>query len=316
MAIADSIVIETTSLGRSFGDIVAVSGISLSVGEGEVFGFLGPNGAGKTTTVRMLTCLLSPSTGSAQVCGHDITRESEATEVRRKVGILTENAGFYDTMTARRNLRFYADLYHIDRRESDRRINEYLDRFGLGDVGDRVVGGFSRGMRQKLAIIRSMIHEPEVLFLDEPTSGLDPESAWTVRDFILKLKSDGKTIFLCTHNLNEAERLCDKVAIIDKKITYTGTPRKLKDIAYGRKLVVWLEEFDQQLYETISRLASVNGIEKVVDRLILQVDDPEKHGPDIVNAIVKAGGRIRSVGELGHSMEDVYRKLMSERYDL
>ncbi|WP_148266656.1 ABC transporter ATP-binding protein [Methanocella arvoryzae] len=309
-------VIETSSLGRQFGKFTAVEDISISVGKGEVFGFLGPNGAGKTTTVRMLTCLISPTSGSASVCGFDIKDKKSAASIRRKTGILTESPGFYETLTVRKNLRFFADLYHVDGKKANETIEQYLRLFGLYDKRDQVVGGFSKGMRQKLALIRCLMHEPEVLFLDEPTAGLDPESARVVRDAILSLKKEGRTIFLCTHNLDEAERLCDKVAIINRRILYAGSPGSLKDSVYGRKLVVRLEAVSPSVYKAVSHMPVVEAIEKKDDRIILQVDDPERHSPDIVDAIIRAGGRIRSVGELRHSMEDVYIKLIGDRCEL
>ncbi|WP_424359988.1 ATP-binding cassette domain-containing protein [Methanocella sp. MCL-LM] len=309
-------VIETSSLGRRFGNSAAVEGVSISVGKGEVFGFLGPNGAGKTTTVRMLTCLISPSSGTATICGYDIRDRKSAALIRRRVGILTESPGFYETLTVRKNLRFFADLYHVDRRKANEAIERYLKLFGLYDKKDRVVGGFSKGMRQKLALIRCLMHEPEVLFLDEPTAGLDPESARVVRDAILSLKKEGRTIFLCTHNLDEAERLCDTVAIINRRILYAGSPGSLKDSVYGRKLVVRLEEVIPSVYKAVSHMSMVEAIEKNDDRIILQVSDPDRHCPDIINEIIRAGGRIRSVGELRHSMEDVYIKLIGDRCEL
>lgn len=309
-------VIETTSLGRRFGGFTAVDDITLSVGKGEVFGFLGPNGAGKTTTIRMLTCLIAPTSGSATVCGLDIADQKSAALIRSKVGILTESPGFYETLTVAKNLRFFADLYHVDRRKASAAIDRYLRLFNLYDKKDQVVGGFSRGMRQKLALIRCLLHEPEVLFLDEPSAGLDPESARVVRDAIVSLKRDGRTIFLCTHNMDEAERLCDTVAIVNHRIIHAGNPGSLKNSLYGHKLVVRLEKVSPSVCRAVSGLPAVEAMESKDDRIILQVSDPERHSPDIIDAIVRAGGRIRSVGELRHSMEDVYIKLIGDRCEL
>jgi len=178
------------------------------------------------------------------------------------------------------------------------------------------VGGFSKGMRQKLALIRCLLHEPEVIFLDEPSAGLDPESARVVRDAIVSLKQQGRTIFLCTHNMDEAERLCDNIAIVNRRVLHSGSPGSLKHSLYGRKLVIRLEQVEPSVCRAVSGLAAVEAVEKKDDRIILQVSDPEKHSPDIINAIVRAGGRIRSVGELRHSMEDVYIKLIGDRYEL
>ena len=306
-------VIETSSLGRRFGDFAAVDDVTISVGKGEAYGFLGPNGAGKTTTVRMLTCLISPTSGSATVCGLDVRDKRSATLIRRKVGILTESPGFYETLTVSQNLRFFADLYHVDRRNANAGIERYLRLFNLYDKKDQIVGGFSKGMRQKLALIRCLLHEPEVLFLDEPTAGLDPESARVVREAIMSLKKEGRTIFLCTHNLDEAERLCDTVAIIDHRVLYAGSPGSLKNSAYGRKIVIQLEKVSPSIYEAVAAMPPVDAIERNGDRMILQVSDPDRYSPDIIDTIVRAGGRIRSVGEQRHSMEDVYIKLIGDR---
>jgi len=305
-------VIRTSSLARRFGNFVAVDDITISVGKGEVFGFLGPNGAGKTTTVRMLACLIRPTSGSATVCGLDIGDRESASLIRKKVGILTESPGFYDNLTATKNLRFFTDLYHINRETAEEAIRRYLRMFNLYDRKDHPVGGFSRGMRQKLALIRCLLHEPEVLFMDEPTSGLDPGSARVVREAILDLKKNGRTIFLCTHNLDEAERLSDKVAIINHHLLYSGTPAALKDTIYGQELVVRLEKLNPEIYNAVSSMSVVQAVERSGDRMILRIHNPELHSPDVIDAIVRAGGRIRSVGELGHSMEDVYLKLTGD----
>jgi ABC-2 type transport system ATP-binding protein len=305
--------IETTALGRRFGDYTAVEGLNLSVKAGEVFGFLGPNGAGKTTTVRMLACLIGPTTGQATIGGLRVDIPDEARRIRRTVGILTERSGFYDNLTAHKNLRFYADLYGVDRRKADACIDALLRMFGMGHWKDVKVGGFSKGMRQKLALIRSLVHDPEVLFLDEPTSGLDPESARFVRDAIVRLKKEGRTVFLCTHNLDEAERLCDKVAIVNRRLLYEGTPAKLKDAAYGRRIIVRLERMNGQVYNAVSGMEAVDAVRLENDGMILEVRDPDRNCADIVEAIVRAGGRIRSVGELRHSLEDVYMKLIGDR---
>jgi ABC-2 type transport system ATP-binding protein len=305
--------IETTAIGRRFGDFTAVEDLDLSVKSGEVFGFLGPNGAGKTTTVRMLACLIKPTSGTATIGGLHVDVPEEARRIRRTVGILTERSGFYDNLTAYKNLRFYADLYGVDRRKADKGIDGLLNSFAMSKWKEVKVGGFSKGMRQKLALIRCLVHDPEVLFLDEPTSGLDPESARFVRDAIMQLKKEGRTIFLCTHNLDEAERLCDKVAIVNRRLLYEGTPEKLKDAAYGRRVIVRLEHMMGHVNIAVSSLDTVGAVRLENDRMILEVRDPDRNCADIVNTIVRAGGRIRSIGEHSHSLEDVYMKLVGDR---
>ncbi len=308
--------IKARSLGRRFGDYTAVEGLDLDIGRGEVFGFLGPNGAGKTTTVRLLACLIRPTAGSATIDGLHVDDPGDARRIRGMVGILTERSGFYDNLTAFKNLRFYADLYHIDRRSAEARIALLLDTFGMSRWKDTRVGGFSKGMRQKLALVRCLVHDPDVLFLDEPTAALDPESARAVRDAIVQLKREGRTIFLCTHNLDEAERLCDRVAIVNRRVLYQGTPKKLKDAAYGRRIIVRLEQMMGPVYRAVSRLDVVGDVCQEDDRMILEVSDPDRDCADVVNAIVAAGGRILSVGELRHSLEDVYIKLLGEPHEL
>jgi ABC-2 type transport system ATP-binding protein len=194
--------IETRNLSKRFGASMAVDGLTLSVKRGEIFALLGPNGAGKTTTVRMLACLIAPSSGEATVAGCDVTCEQDA--IRARIGILTESPGLYDKLSAAQNLAFFAQLYGLSVEVRERQVKRYLTMLGLWERRSEPVGGFSKGMKQKLAIARALLHEPEVVFLDEPTSALDPEAAKIVRDFIAELKSEGRTIFLCTHNLDEA----------------------------------------------------------------------------------------------------------------
>src|SRR3990172_8213797 len=197
--------IETQELTRRFEATLAVDRLTLQVHDGEIFGFLGPNGAGKTTTLRMLSALIAPTTGTARVAGYTLGAQDQ--EIRRRVGILTESPGLYDRLSAAYNLEFFAGLYEVE--DVPGQVERYLRLLGLLDRRHEPAGTFSKGMRQKLAIARALLHEPRVLFLDEPTSGLDPEAAHLVREFIADLKGKGRTIFLCTHNLDEADRLCD-----------------------------------------------------------------------------------------------------------
>lgn len=304
--------IETHGLTRRFNSFTAVESIDLDVKEGEIFGLLGPNGAGKTTTVRMLTCLIQPTSGTAHVCGRDVYKPREAREIRRMVGILTETSGFYDDLSVYKNLRFYADLYKVDRQKAQTNINYFLKLFDLWDVRNSPVAGFSKGMRQKLALTRCLIHEPKVLFLDEPTSGLDPESARIVRESIRALGEEGRTVFLCTHNLDEAERLCDRIAIINHHILNVGTPQKLKYSAYGRKIVIKLERISDTVTRSLKSMNVVKRIESDGNNLVLEVGNPESDNADIINSIVRSGGRIQFVSELRHTLEDAYIKLVGD----
>lgn len=203
--------IETWDLTRAFGDRVAVEHLTFTAPRGAVFGFLGPNGAGKTTTVRMLAALIAPTSGSAVVTGYRLGEEDHA--IRRNVGLLTESPGLYERLSARQNLIFFARLYDLDAARAEAQTERYLRMLGLWDRRDDPVGSFSKGMRQKLAIARALLHEPAIIFLDEPTAGLDPEAARTVREFIKELRAEGRTIFLTTHNLPEADELCDTIAV-------------------------------------------------------------------------------------------------------
>ena len=205
--------IEILQLTRVFGERVAVEDLTLAIPAGSVFGFLGPNGAGKTTTVRMLAALIAPSRGSARIAGHTLGKENA--EIRRTVGILTETPGLYDRLSAWQNLLFFARLYGLDGQQAAGQVERYLRMLELWERRNERVGGFSKGMRQKLAIARALLHEPQVVFLDEPTAGLDPQSRRMLWDIVLKLREQGKTILITTHYMDEAQILCDRIAIMD-----------------------------------------------------------------------------------------------------
>ncbi len=298
--------IHTENLTKRFGDVLAVDSLSLDVAEGEVFGFLGPNGAGKTTTVRMLTSLIGPTGGSATVAGFAVGKQD--TDIRRTVGVLTETPGMYDNLSAEYNLRIFADLYEV--RDAAGQVEKYLKMLGLYERRLDSAGTFSKGMKQKLAIARALLHEPRVLFLDEPTAGLDPEAAHLVRDFIAELKKEGRTIFLCTHNLDEADRLCDRIGVFKSRFLVVDTPAKLRASVFGRKVVFHLRAADEKLAEMVRKLAFVREVKLVENRLLVTLDEPEVRNPDIVRALVGAGADVQFVGELRHSLEDVYLQLV------
>ncbi len=300
--------IHTDNLTKKFGDQLAVDRLSLDIPEGEVFGFLGPNGAGKTTTIRMLTCLIAPTSGSARVLNYEVGRDDQ--HIRRNVGILTETPGMYDRLTARRNLAIFAKLYEVE--NVDYQVEKYLKMLGLWERRDDAVGEFSKGMRQKLAIGRALLHEPRVLFLDEPTASLDPEATRLVHDFIGELKGRGRTIFLCTHNLDEADRLCDRVAVFKTHLRVLDTPGKLRRQVYGRQIAFHLAGPANAFLPVVRSLPHIKEVEAADDKLILSLDDPETHNPDIIRALVAAGADIQFVGELRYSLEDVYLQLMRE----
>jgi len=298
--------IETHDLTRRFETTLAVDRLTLDVRDGEIFGFLGPNGAGKTTTLRMLSALIAPTSGTARVAGYALGEQDQ--DIRRRVGILTESPGLYDRLSAAYNLEFFAGLYEVD--DIHGQVERYLRLLGLWERRHEAAGTFSKGMRQKLAIARALLHEPEVLFLDEPTSGLDPEAAHLVREFIADLKGEGRTIFLCTHNLDEADRLCDRIAVFNTSLLALDTPAALRQQLYGRTVVFHLARVDPSWVELVRRVGSVRAVEASDQRLIVRVDDPESVNPAIIRALVAAGADIRFVGELRRTLEDVYLRLL------
>ncbi len=287
-------------------ELQAVQNLTLEVDKGEVFGFLGPNGAGKTTTVRMLTALIRPSTGQAQIAGYELGKQD--TEIRRNVGILTESPGMYERLSAEKNLTIFANLYDVP--DVAQAVNKYLSMLGLWERRYDAVGSFSKGMRQKLAVARALIHEPQILFLDEPTTGLDPEAAKTVRDFIEELKTQGCTIFMTTHNLDEAERLCDRVGIFRQQLLAVDTPANLRKQLFGRKVVFHLREVNPIWTEGLSKLDGISHVEIVENKMVVSMQDPEQSNPTIIQYLVGVGAQILFVGELRHSLEQIYLEMV------
>jgi ABC-2 type transport system ATP-binding protein len=300
--------ITTEDLTKKFGDITAVDHLNLEVREGEVFGFLGPNGAGKTTTVRMLSCLIGPTSGRALVNGFTVGKEDK--EIRRSVGILTETPGMYDNLSAEHNLNIYAHLYEV--KDPKVQVEKYLRMLGLWDRRQDEAGTFSKGMKQKLAICRALLHEPRLLFLDEPTAALDPESARLVRDFIAELRQQGRTIFLCTHNLDEADRLCDRIGVFKSRLLVVDSPANLRRQLFGRKVVFHLVAGNNSLAQQVQALPFVQEVKLVDNKLVVTLDDPEEHNPDILKLLVGAEARVQFVGELRTSLEDVYLHLVKQ----
>jgi ABC-2 type transport system ATP-binding protein len=299
-------IIVTKNLTRSFGETLAVNQLSLEVHRGEVFGLLGPNGAGKTTTVRMLAALLVPTSGEAWVAGHQVGLADQ--EIRRRIGLLPEAPGLYDALTAEQNLAFYGEMYDVVNKQE--RIKRYLELLGLWHRRYEPVGTFSKGMRQKLAIARALLHEPDVLFLDEPTSSLDPEASRLVREFIAELKGEGRTIILTTHNLEEADRLCDRVAVISSHLLALDAPKELRRKLFGRKVVFHLSEATQQQVDVLKSFDFVSESQLLDNKLLVSVENPEEHNPRLIRALVEQGVDIQFVGELRRRLEDVYLELM------
>jgi ABC-2 type transport system ATP-binding protein len=304
-----TMLIDAENLTKKFGTLTAVEDLTLHVEKGEVFGFLGPNGAGKTTTVRMLCCLISKTSGKAQIGGYEIGNNMDAQKIRNIIGLLPENVGLYEGLSAYKNLDFYGRLHKLDEQRRKERIEYFLRMLELWDKKDTPTGTFSKGMKQKLAIARALIHDPQVLFLDEPTANLDPEASKMVRDFILELKKEKRTIFLNTHLLDEAERICDRVGILRTKLLAVGRPEELRESLRGRKTIVQLEHVTNKILASLKNVTSGN-IEVEDNKLIIKVNDSEKENPDIVDAIHAAGGRIQFGTQVTSTLEDVYLKLV------
>jgi ABC-2 type transport system ATP-binding protein len=304
--------IETENLTRKFGGTVAVDGLTLQVDEGEVFGFLGPNGAGKTTTVRMLCCLISKTSGSAKIGGYDIGNQDDAVKIRKIVGLVPDNVGLYESLTAYENLDYYGKLYKRTEAQRKESIGYFLKLLGLWEKRDAMAGTFSKGMKQKLAIARALIHDPLVLFMDEPTANLDPESAKTVRDFILELKKEKRTIFLNTHNLDEAERICDRIGVLNARLMSVGSPEELERSVRGARTVIQLRQVNDAILDALRRLP-VRNMTREDRKLTVDVVNPEEENPAMVRAIDAAGGDVVSVSVVGSTLEDAYLKLVREK---
>jgi ABC-2 type transport system ATP-binding protein len=303
--------IDTENLTKKFGDLTAVDKLSIHVEEGEVFGFLGPNGAGKTTTVRMLCCLISKTSGNASIAGLDAGKEEDSLKIRKLIGYVPDNVGLYDELSAYDNLDFYGKLYDCTETQRKENIQRLLTMLGLWEKKDVAAGTFSKGMRQKLAIARSLVHDPQVLFMDEPTANLDPEASKIVRDFIFDLKKERRTIFLNTHNLDEAQRICDRIAILNTKLMAVGTPKELEHSMGGRKTEIQLEQVNDAILAALKRLP-IDNIVTDGTKVIINVTNPEKENPLIVDSLVRAGGQIQTVTVVGSTLEDTYLKLVRQ----
>ncbi len=302
--------IDTDGLTKKFGDLTAVDNLTLHVDDGEVFGFLGPNGAGKTTTVRMLCCLISKTSGNATVGGYQIGNKEDSLKIRKIIGFVSDNVGLSENLTAYDNLDFFAKIYDCSETQRKENIQRFLEMLGLWDKRNVLAGTFSKGMKQKLAIARALIHEPQIIFMDEPTANLDPEASKTVRDFILQLKKEKKTIFLNTHNLDEAQRICDKVAIMNTSLRAIGTPQDLERSVSGKKTVIGLE---QQVSESVLgalKKLPLKNLSISGDTITFDVENPDKENSPVVEAIVLAGGHIKSINVVGSTLEDTYLKLV------
>jgi ABC-2 type transport system ATP-binding protein len=303
--------IEVKNLTKKFGEVTAVDGLTFSVAEGEVFGLLGPNGAGKTTAIRMLCCLISRTSGEARIAGYQIGNNADSLAIRKMIGLVPGNIGLYEELSAYENLDYYGKLYECPEGERKEKIEYYLKMMDLWEKRDLPVSDFSKGMTQKVGIARALIHDPRLLFFDEPTANLDPESARVVREIILTLKKEGKTIFINTHNLDEAQRICDRIGILKTKLLTVNTPEQLEKTTWGNRTVIQVEEINDSILAAVKKLAPQDfGVEE--NRITLTLSDPQKENPNFVQAIVSAGGRIQYVTQLNPGLEETYLKVIQE----
>lgn len=297
--------IDAQNLTKKFDGGTAVEGLTFHIDEGEVFGLLGPNGAGKTT-VRMLCCLISKTGGEARIADYEVGNTADSLKIRKMIGLVPDNVGLYNELSAYENLDFYGKLYECPEKLRKENIEHFLKMLGLWEKKYVPAGTLSKGMKQKLAIARALIHQPKVLFMDEPTANLDPEASKTVRDFILELKKEKRTIFLNTHNLDEAQRTCDRIGILKTRLLNIGTPEQLKESLRGVKTEIQLAEVNDAIVSAVRKVTTHN-VEVSDNKLIIDVGNITDN-PAIIEAIVSSGGRIQLVTELSPTLEDVYLK--------
>ena len=302
--------IEAENLSKTFDEFTAVYDLSVSVPAGQLLALLGPNGAGKTTTVRMIGAILRPTTGSATVNGFDVVKQAD--KVRRSIGMLTEQPGLYLRMSGLEYLLYYGRLYGMSDDLIRQRGQAMFARFGMEGDEFRRLGTYSKGMRQKVGLIRAMLHDPAVLLLDEPTSAMDPHSAKLVRDAIRELRDDERTIILCTHNLAEAESLADNIAIVqDGTIVAQNTPKELKDKLLGKpQMEIRLNKPLNGQVESIQSLVAVDTVEENIIRY--RTDDPEQVNPQLVRCLMEMGLGVVALQEVPQSLEDVYLRVVSD----
>lgn len=310
---SDGLALSVRGLTKRFGDRVAFEDVSFEVAHGEVFGFLGPNGAGKTTTVRTLGTLLAPSSGSATVAGFALTADN-GVEIRRRISIMPESPGLYSRLSVAENLECFADLYEVP--EPRERIAHALRAVNLVERAADPCGALSKGLRQRVALARALLSDPEVLFLDEPTSGLDPVAARDVHDLIGELRQRGVTIFLTTHRLEEAERLCDRVAILSTTLRMIGQPSELRDRLFAKTLSVRTAAPLPAPDQVFAGLIAVDGWRQdAAAEYVLTVSDPAVAAPAVTRALIAADADVLSITETRRSLEDVYLELIDEHPD-
>lgn len=302
--------IEVKELTKSYGSVLAVDHVSFQVRNGEFFGFLGPNGAGKTTTLRILTGLIKPDSGTALIMGYDVQRDP--LKVKQEIGVLPEVANAYTDLTAWQNLMFLGELYGLPKALRRERAAALLKKLGLYEVKDKLVRGFSKGMKQKLLVCMALLNDPKILFLDEPTSGLDVQSARLIRDMLRELNRSGVTIFLTTHNMDEANQLCDKVAIINHgKIVAMGRPEELKSISNELRSIE--VAFDKPVkIESLAKIPGVLQAKKMGDKIRMYTKDPNELIYRLVEYAKFNGLKFVALNVLSPSLEDIFIRLVEK----
>ncbi len=302
--------IKVENLNKKFETITAVENISFDINESEIFGFLGPNGTGKTTTIRMLSTLISQTSGKITIDNR--SPESDGEYIRSIIGLLTESPGMYEKISAYDNLDYYSSFYSISNTIRKNNIKKYLKMFDLWDRKDDLAGTYSKGMKQKLALSRALIHEPKILFLDEPTAGLDPESAHMVRNFIESQKKEKTTVFLCTHNLEEASNLSDRVCIIKRKIIRIATLSELQSDDKNKRVeIVFTDDADRYI-KLLEEIDEIKNIQSDKNKATLVIEKPEISNPIIIKKLVDSGAQVLYFNEIKATLEEIYLDLIKD----
>ncbi len=302
--------IKVENLTKKFETVTAVENISFDINESEIFGFLGPNGAGKTTTIRMLSTLISKTSGKITIDNR--SPESNGEYIRSIIGLLTESPGMYEKISAYDNLDYYSSFYSISNTTRKNNIKKYLKMFDLWDRKDDLAGTYSKGMKQKLALSRALIHEPKILFLDEPTAGLDPESAHMVRNFIESLKKEKTTVFLCTHNLEEASNLSDRVCIIKRKIIRIATLSELQNDDKNKRVEIVFTDDAGRYIKLIEEIDEIKNIQTDKNKATLVIEKPEISNPIIIKKLVDSGAQVLYFNEIKATLEEIYLNLIKD----
>ena len=306
--------IVTEQLTKVFNGTVAVQNLNLKIPRGTVIGFVGPNGAGKTTTMRLIIGLIMPTSGSAYIDGLKTSDEQNIARLHSKIGYLPEHYGLYESLTIERNLEFFATLYNVNKQKIKENMKKLLTMLDIYNEKNKTIATLSKGMKQKVALSRAFIHEPDYIFLDEPTASLDPHSSKVVRDFIIEMKKQKKTIFINSHNLPEIESVCDKVAIFNKVLLGYDTPSNLAKKIFAHRICVELTtriENVEKLKIDILTIKKINHIEITDRKLTFITSEPDTTNPEVVETLQKYGLKIRYIYEEKHSLEDIYFRVLS-----